>query len=444
MHSHSLDLPRGIGTLEGAALAAARAALEARYTVFKARGLQIDMTRGKPCAAQVALSDPMLDLPGKAGYLTAEGADARNYYGSPTGLPEARALFSEMLGAPAEQIAVGNNASLAMMHDTIVYALLHGLPGGAAPWKTGPVKFICPSPGYDRHFAICEAYGIEMLPVPMTGRGPDMDAVEALALDPQVKGMWCVPQYSNPTGETYAGDVVERLARMRTGAPDFRLFWDNAYAVHHLTDEEDSLPSIVDRCARAGHADRPFVFASTSKITFAGGGLGLFASSPGNLAWYVRHAGIRSIGPDKLNQLRHVRFLGDHAGLRAHMARHRAIIAPKFRLVEEGLQRHLGGHGVASWTTPRGGYFVSLQVRDGCAQRVVALARDLGIALVPAGRTYPLGHDPRDSNLRLAPTYPEAADLTTAIEGIGLCILLATTETPATQPLSLSADRSHG
>jgi len=240
--------------------------------------------------------------------------------------------------------------------------------------------------------------------------------------------MWCVPKYSNPTGETYSDATVGRLARMKTGAPDFRLFWDNAYAVHHLTDEEVELPSIVRLCEQAGHADRPFVFASTSKITFAGGGLSLFASSRANLAWYIGCAGIRSIGPDKLNQLRHVRFLRDHDGIRAHMAKHRAILAPKFELVETELHRWLGGQDVATWSTPKGGYFVSLQVRDGKAKRVVALARELGIALVPAGKTYPLGLDPRDAHLRLAPTYPEQTQLKDAMEGIALSILLASAD----------------
>ncbi|MDM0123054.1 aminotransferase class I/II-fold pyridoxal phosphate-dependent enzyme [Variovorax arabinosiphilus] len=405
-----------------------RAELQTRFSAFKARGLAIDMTRGKPCAAQVALSDPMLDMPGVGGHTTAEGFDARNYYGSALGLLEARTLFATMLGAPPEQVAIANNSSLALMHDMVVYALLHGVLDGSQPWRAGPVKFLCPVPGYDRHFAICEAYGIEMVPVPMTGSGPDMAVVEALVRDPQVRGMWCVPMYSNPTGETYSPDVVERLARMKTGAPDFRLFWDNAYAVHHLTDTEHTLPNILERCSLAGHANRPLVFGSMSKITFAGGGLGLFASSPSNIRWYARHAGVRSIGPDKLNQLRHVRLLRDHAGLRAHMTKHRAIIAPKFALVEASLQRRIGGRGVATWSRPDGGYFVSLQVQDGCAARVVALARELGIALVPAGRTYPLGLDPRDSNLRLAPTFPELADIEAAMEGICLSILLASTE----------------
>ena len=405
-----------------------RSGLQARYDALQARGLKIDMTRGKPCEAQVALSDGLLELPGAGGGVTAEGVDARNYYGGPTGLREARELFAAMLGADPDEVAVANNSSLALMHDAIVFALLHGLSESQLPWKAGPARFICPSPGYDRHFAICEAYGIEMLPVAMTGSGPEMDQVEVLVRDPAVKGMWCVPQYSNPTGETYSDAVIERLATMKTAAPDFRLFWDNAYAVHHLTHDEAGIPSIIRMCEQAGHPDRPFVFASTSKITFAGGGLGLFASSRRNIGWYVRHAGIRSIGPDKLNQLRHVRFLRDHDGIRGHMRKHRSIIAPKFKIVEDGLQRLLGGMDVARWTTPKGGYFVSLQVRDGCAARVVELAHGLGVALVPAGKAYPLGKDPRDAHLRLAPTYPDATELAIAVECIGLSVLLATVE----------------
>ena len=403
---------------------------QARFDAFRARGLSIDMTRGKPCAEQLALSNALLDLPGRGDFLTEDGGDARNYYGGPLGLPEARRLFATMLDATPEQVAVGNNASLALMHDMLAFAVLHGVPGGVLPWSRESDRFLCPAPGYDRHFALCEAFGIEMLPVPMTGRGPDMDVVEALVEDPRVKGMWCVPMYSNPTGETYAPDVVGRLARMRTAAPDFRLFWDKAYAVHHLVDHADSVPNILALCAQAGHEDRALVFGSTSKITFAGAGLGLMAASSANLDWYARHAGIRSIGPDKLNQLRHVRLLRDHAGILTHMQAHRAILAPKFAIVQSALERHLNGRGVATWTQPRGGYFVSLQVRDGCARRVVELARALGIVLVPAGKTYPLGHDPRDSNLRLAPSYPDPADLATAMEGICLSILLACTEEP--------------
>jgi DNA-binding transcriptional MocR family regulator len=320
------------------------------------------------------------------------------------------------------------------MHDCLVFALLKGVPGGAAPWSKDPAKFICAVPGYDRHFALCEAYGIEMATVPMTGAGPDMDAVEALAADPAVKGMWCVPKYSNPTGETYAPEVVRRLAAMKTGAPDFRLFWDNAYASHHLTGARPDLVNILEACAGAGQPNRPFVFASTSKMTFAGGGLALFASSPDNVAWFCDRLSKRTIGPDKMNQLRHVRFLKDQAGIDRLMDGHRALLAPKFAAVDEILTRRLDGTGAAEWTKPQGGYFVSVDVMDGCAKRVVELARDAGLALVPAGATFPHGRDPNDRNIRLAPSYPDLTEIEIAVDGVATCVLLAVSEALLARP----------
>jgi DNA-binding transcriptional MocR family regulator len=307
--------------------------------------------------------------------------------------------------------------------------LLKGVPGSPAPWAQGPAPaFLCPVPGYDRHFALCEEFGIRMIPAPMTGQGPDMDAVEALVADPTVKGMWCVPKYSNPSGDVYSDEVVQRLAAMKAGAPDFRLFWDNAYAVHHLTERRRAIADILDLCEKAGHADRAFVFASTSKVTFAGGGLAFFASSPANLRWYLARAGKRTIGPDKLNQLRHVRFLKDEAGLLRHMDAHRALLAPKFEAVISALETRLAGTGAAEWTRPEGGYFISLDAMAGTAKRIVALAREAGLALTPAGATWPHGRDPDDRNLRLAPTYPPLADVRVASEGIAICILLAALE----------------
>ena len=283
-------------------------------------------------------------------------------------------------------------------------------------------------PGYDRHFAICEEFGIRMLPVPLTGHGPDMDAVESLAADPSVKGMWCVPKYSNPSGEVYSDETVHRLAAMRTGAPDFRLFWDNAYAVHHLTERRHAIADILDACGKAGHPDRAFIFASTSKITLAGAGLAFFASSPANVAWYLARAFKRTIGGDKLNQLRHVRFLKDEAGLMRHMDNHRALLAPKFDAVIGALESRLAGTGAATWARPEGGYFISLDATPGTAKQVVALAKDAGLALTAAGSTWPHGNDPHDSNLRLAPTFPSLADVKAASEGIALCVLLAAIE----------------
>ncbi|HEY1412381.1 MAG TPA: aminotransferase class I/II-fold pyridoxal phosphate-dependent enzyme [Rhodopila sp.] len=413
-----------IADLSNADLQALRGSVRAEYDAFRARGLKLDMTRGKPAADQLDLANEMLAFPGNRDHFTEAGDDARNY-GVLQGLPEVRALFAPMLGAPAEQIFVGDNSSLAVMHDCIVWALLKGVPGSVELWgKTAPA-FICPVPGYDRHFALCEEYGIRMLPVPMTGHGPDMDAVEALAADPSVKGMWCVPKYSNPSGEVYSDETVRRLAAMRTGAPDFRLFWDNAYAVHHLTEKRHEIANILDACATSENPDRAFIFGSTSKITIAGAGLAFFASSPANLAWFMARVFKRTIGSDKLNQLRHVRFLKNPAGLMRHMDGHRALLAPKFAAVEAALEGRLTGTGAATWAKPDGGYFISLDAMPGTAKQVVALAKDAGLALTAAGSTWPQARDPNDSNLRLAPTFPSLADVTVASEGIALCILLA-------------------
>ncbi len=386
------------------------------------------MTRGKPSSEQLNLSNGLLSLPGNGDYLSQAKEDVRNY-GNLQGLLEARALFSSMLGAPPDRIIVGNNASLAMMNDCIVWALLKGVPGSSAPWSQTPAPaFLCPVPGYDRHFAICEEYGIRMIPVPLTGHGPDMYKVEALVADPAVKGMWCMPKYSNPTGETYSTETVQRLALMRTGAPDFRLFWDNAYTVHHLTAHRHEVANILDLCEKAGNPDRAFVFASTSKITFAGAGLAFFASSAANVKWYLARATKRTIGPDKLNQLRHVRFLKNEEGLLRHMDAHRALIAPKFAASIAALELRLAGTGVATWSKPEGGYFISVDVVDGTARQVVELAKAVGVALTPAGATWPHGRDPYDRTLRLAPTFPSLAEVKAASEAIALCILLAAVE----------------
>jgi DNA-binding transcriptional MocR family regulator len=417
-----------VAELPTAQLNALRAQVQADYDAFKTRSLKLDMTRGKPAPEQLDLANGLLALPGNGDYFSNAREDCRNY-GGVQGIAEVRALFSRMMGAPADQIIVGDNASLSMMHDSIVWALLKGVPGSAQPWcKEADIAFLCPVPGYDRHFAICEEFGIRMIPVKLTGQGPDMDEVERLAADPAVKGMWCVPKYANPTGEVYSDETVRRLAAMKAGAPDFRLFWDNAYAVHHLTDDRLELANILELCEQAGHPDRALVYASTSKITFAGAGLALFASSPGNVRWYLARAGKRTIGPDKLNQIRHVRFLKDDAGLTAHMERHRALLAPKFAAVLKALDERLGGTGVAEWTVPLGGYFVSVDAMEGTAARVVTLAKEAGLALTPAGATWPHGRDPHDRTLRLAPSFPSLDEVRTASEGIALCILLAAAE----------------
>jgi DNA-binding transcriptional MocR family regulator len=399
-----------------------------RYEAFKKRGLKLDLTRGKPAAAQLDLAAALLSLPGEADHTAADRSDARNY-GGLQGLLELRSLLAPFFGAAPEHAILGDNSSLGLMHDTIVYALLKGTCDSAQPWSTERrVAFLCPVPGYDRHFAICEDFGIEMIPVPLNDEGPDLDVVEALvARDAGVKGMWCIPKYNNPTGTVYSDRTIERLAAMKTAAADFRLFWDNAYAVHHLTEERIEIASIIDACARHGHGNRPFVFGSTSKVTFAGAGIALMASSKDNVAWYLKRMGRRTIGSDKVNQLRHVRFLRDQAGLVAHMDRHRAIVAPKFAKVIEVFTEHLGNTGVASWIEPKGGFFISLDVLDGCAKEVVRLAKEAGVELTPAGATYPYGNDPRDRNIRIAPTFPDLATIGPAAEGVALSVLLATT-----------------
>ncbi|MGN8116282.1 aminotransferase [Labrys sp. 22185] len=410
------------------ALAALHGELTREYEALKDRKLSLDMTRGKPAPEQLDLAEGMLALPGNRDHLSEAGEDTRNY-GGLQGLAEVRNLFAPVLGAPAAQVIVGNNSSLALMHDVHVYALLRGVPGGTKPWsKEEEIAILCPVPGYDRHFALSESFGIKLIPVPLTGEGPDMDEVERLAADPKVKAIWCVPQYSNPSGETYSDAVVERLARMKTGAADFRILWDNAYALHHLGETRPHLANILEACAAAGHPDRPIVFASTSKVTIAGAGLAFIAASPANVRWYLDNASKRTIGPDKLNQLRHVRFLRDLDGIHAHMEKHRALIAPKFAAVEEAFERRLASHDFARWTRPAGGYFIILDVMEGTGSRVVALAKAAGLALTPAGSTHPYGKDPEDRTLRIAPTYPSLAEVKLAADAVALCALLAACE----------------
>ncbi|KYF54928.1 aminotransferase [Sorangium cellulosum] len=408
------------------ALASLTKELEARYDAFVARGLKLDMTRGKPSSAQLDLANGMLALPGANDLVASDGSDTRNY-GGLDGLPEMKALFAEMLEVPAAQVIVGGNSSLTMMHDAVVRALVHGVPDGSGAWAKQPkVKFLCPSPGYDRHFAICEHHGIEMIAVDLNDAGPDMAQVERLvAEDASIKGMWCVPKYSNPTGTTYAPEVVRRLASMKTAAADFRLFWDNAYAVHDLHAEGDRLADIVSACQAAGNPNRPLVFASTSKISFAGSGIAAMASSPANVADAKKHLGIQTIGPDKVNQLRHVRFFKDYKGLLGHMQRHAELLRPKFEAVTSIFEQELGGKGIATWTSPRGGYFISLDTPDGCAKEVVRLADKAGVKLTGAGATYPYGRDPRDRNIRIAPSMPPLDQIRVAMEVVAVCVQLA-------------------
>ncbi|WP_061010447.1 aminotransferase class I/II-fold pyridoxal phosphate-dependent enzyme [Mycolicibacterium mucogenicum] len=401
------------------------------YAELQARNLTLDLTRGKPSAEQLDLSNAMLSLPGDTpgSYLDGNGTDTRNY-GGLHGLPELRAIFGELLGLPVQNLIAGNNASLELMHDVIVFSLLHGGVDSPRPWVQEPVlKFLCPSPGYDRHFAITESFGIEMIPVPMLEDGPDVDLIEELvAADPAIKGMWCVPVFGNPTGVTYSWEATRRLVQMQTAAPDFRLFWDNAYAVHTLTHESVQNVDVVGLAATAGNPNRPYVFASTSKITFAGAGVSFFGGSLGNIAWYLQHAEKKTIGPDKVNQLRHLRFFGDADGVRLHMQRHQALMAPKFAAVAEILDDRLSESKIASWTDPKGGYFVSLDVWPGTAKRTVALAKDAGIAVTAAGASFPYEKDPDDKNIRIAPSFPPLPDLRLAIDGLATCALLAATE----------------
>lgn len=398
------------------------------HTDLVARGLKLDLTRGKPSAEQLDLSNALLDLPGDGNYTDATGTDCRNYGGG-QGLLEIREIFAELLGVPVEQLVAGDNSSLAAMHDTLVYCLLKGTVDSAAPWSKVPVTFLCPVPGYDRHFALCEQFGIPMVGIPLFDDGPDLDQVkELVAADASIRGLWVVPTYANPTGAVYTEEVTRELLAMPTAAPDFRIFWDNAYAVHHLTDTETPALDVLGLAADAGQPNRAFVFASTSKITFAGGGVSFFASSPPQVAWYLANLGKRTIGPDKLNHLRHARFLGSADGVLALMRKHRAIIEPKFEQVTSILAERLGRYDVATWTHPLGGYFISLDVPDGTATRVVELAKRAGIAMTGAGAAFPYGQDPRDRNIRIAPTFPSPADVAAAIEGLSTCVLLAAVE----------------
>ncbi|MBT6607628.1 MAG: aminotransferase class I/II-fold pyridoxal phosphate-dependent enzyme [Rhodospirillaceae bacterium] len=394
-------------------LAGIGAEAQATYEGIRGKNLALDMTRGKPAPDQLDLSNGILTVVGPGDTDGDDGTDYRNY-----GIPEAKALFAEYMEVAPAEIIVGGNSSLTMMYDTIVGGMLFGMPGGSAPWgDQGSVKFICPVPGYDRHFAICERLGVGMVTVPMTPDGPDMDAVEALvADDASVKGIWCVPKYSNPSGEDYSDDVVDRLANMQVAAPDFRVIWDNAYNVHHIGEGPAPLKNLLAACKNAGTPDRVLMFGSTSKLTLPGAGVAVLAASEANIQDALKKMFYSAIGPDKINQLRHVRFFKDMDGLRAHMDAQAAIIGPKFAAVEDALQRRLAGKGIAKWTSPKGGYFVSVDVLDGCASEIIRLAGEAGVTLTPAGSTYPLGEDPNDRNIRLAPTMPTVGEVKSAME----------------------------
>jgi DNA-binding transcriptional MocR family regulator len=397
--------------------------LEAAYQSLRGRNLAIDMTRGKPAPDQLDLADGLFSAVTPEDCIGEGGDDYRNY-GIGAGIPEARRFFAEYMDvSPAETIVAGNS-SLSLMYETLANATLFGMPGGEGPWKDqGTVRFLCPAPGYDRHFAICQRLGIEMVTVAMTDDGPDMDAVEALVADDgSIKGIWCVPKYSNPTGAVYSSETVKRLASMNIKSSDFRILWDNAYAVHHLGDGPAPLVNMLRECEKAGNPDRVLMFGSTSKITLAGSGVGVLAASENNIADALKKMSFASIGPDKINQLRHVQFFGGVAGLLTHMDRLADLIRPKFEAVEEVLQARLGGTGVAEWAKPTGGYFVSVDVLDGCAAEVVRRAGDAGIKLTPAGASFPYGDDPRDRNIRLAPTMPSVDEIRQAMEVFCTCV----------------------
>ena len=400
-----------------------------RYQEFKFSGITLDMTRGKPCSEQLDLSLEILNSINSKNFLTEGAADCRNY-GGLDGIPEVKRLFSQYLEVEPEEIIIGGNSSLNMMHDTFMRAMVKGVEKESPPWGALPkIKFVCPSPGYDRHFFICEHLGIEMVPVPMNADGPDMDLVEALVVnDESVKGIWCVPKYSNPTGAVYSDDVVDRLANMKTKAADFRIFWDNAYAVHHLKDKPARLKNILAACKQAGNPERVFIFGSTSKITFAGGGLAMMAGSKINMDLTRKQISFQTIGPDKLNQLRHIKFFKNLTGIKNHMKKHAAILKPKFDAVQNVLEKELGGKNIADWSHPEGGYFVSIDTMKGCGADVVKMAAEAGVKLTPAGSTFPYMKDPLDRNIRIAPSFPPLADIRSAMELVGVCIQLVSIE----------------
>ena len=415
-----------------AQLGALKEELESRYAAMKARGLALNMARGKPGADQLDLSTPMLGiLSSPEDCFSEDGTDCRNY-GVLDGLPEAKELMSCMIDDDPANIIVAGNSSLTLMHDAMAWCIDYGTPGGE-PWlELDTVKWLCPCPGYDRHFRISETFGMELIAIPLNENGPDMGVVEALvAEDASIKGIWCVPKYANPSGITYSDETVRRLASMPCAADDFRIFWDNAYSVHHLYDdpaEQDRVLDIAAACRESGTPDRCLKFASTSKVTLPGAGIAAFAASPANVAWFKKHLGVTTVGPDKLNQLRHVRFLKDAEGIAAHMRRHAAILRPKFDLVQRKLEESLSEMDGCSWSTPRGGYFVSFDAPEGCASRIVELAREAGVTMTGAGATWPYGKDPHDSNIRIAPTLPPLSELEEALDVFVCCVRLAYVE----------------
>ncbi|MGB0973364.1 MAG: aminotransferase class I/II-fold pyridoxal phosphate-dependent enzyme [Flavobacteriaceae bacterium] len=403
--------------------------LQLQLEAYTSKQLQLDMSRGKPSEAQLDLSNKMLDLVTAEDYKTIAAQDPRNY-GGLDGIPEAKELFKDFLEvSTTAEVVVGGNASLTIMHDIVARAMTHGVVGSDQPWGDQPIKFLCPTPGYDRHFSICEHFGIEMIPVACSSEGLDMDLIETLvANDSSIKGIWVVPKYGNPTGLSCSDEVVDRLSTMPTAANDFRIFWDNAYAVHHLSDTHDQLKNILETCKLANHPNRPFIFGSTSKITFAGAGVAAVGGSVANMDWYRNHLFFSSIGPDKINQLRHTRFFGSIEGINEHMKKHAELLKPKFDRTLSILEKELSDTGLATWTVPNGGYFISFNVQNGTAKRVVELSAKAGVKLTNAGATFPYKKDPNDSNIRLAPSCPTLEDIDSAMHIVCLAVKIAARE----------------
>ena len=399
------------------------------YADYQEMKLSLNMSRGRPAKEQMELAQGMLSCLTPEDMTLENGTDVRNY-GVLEGIPEARKLMGDLMGLRSEEVIVCGSSSLNIMYDLVSHAYTHGVCGGSKPWSQAEhPKFLCPVPGYDRHFAITEYFGIDMIQIPMTKDGPDMDLIESyVSTDPSVKGIWCVPKYSNPQGITYSDEVVRRMARLKPAADDFRIFWDNAYCIHDFDENGDQLASIMAYAREFGHEDMVYQFASTSKVTFPGAGIAAFASSKNNVEHMLRLLGVQTIGYDKINQLRHIRFLHDFQGMKEHMKKHAAILAPKFQMVLDVLERELGGTGVATWTRPRGGYFISADTMEGCAKRTAGLCKEAGVVLTGAGATYPYGEDPQDRNIRLAPSYPTLDELEQAMELFCLCAKLAAVE----------------
>ena len=406
------------------------ASLKKQYEEEKGKGLSLNMARGKPGKAQLDLSLEMLDVINSGSeFVGADGMDCRNY-GILKGIEECRELFAEILGVDSDSVMVGGSSSLNMMFDTISCMMTKPVAEGCKPWYEVPDrKLLCPVPGYDRHFGITQYYGFEMIPVPMTENGPDMDIIEKLVADDEsIKGIWCVPKYSNPQGITYSDETVRRLAALKPAAKDFRIMWDNAYVIHDVTDTPDELLNIVEECKKTGNEDLPILFCSTSKITFPGAGVAAMAASPNNMKVFTERYNYEVISYDKLNMLRHVKYFGSYQGVLEHMKKHKAVLQPKFEIVLNALDREIAPTATANWTKPNGGYFVSIDVLGGTAKRVVALCKEAGVVLTGAGATYPLGKDPRDSNIRIAPSFPPNDELEAAMKVFCICVKLAACE----------------